>query len=107
MTFFSFGAIVSAVVISSSSLALASGLSEGTRSQLAGHIAKYEPRMTEVAHQSWRNPELGYLETATVDALTSELEENGLETERGGGNIPTACVAKAGATSGHVVAILA
>jgi len=107
MKFFSFGAIVTAVVISSSSLALASGLSEGTRSQLAGHIAKYEPRMTEVAHQIWSNPELGYLETATVDALTGELEQNGFEIERGVGNIPTAFVATAGSKSGPVIAILA
>src|SRR5690606_31870149 len=53
MKLFSVSAIVSAVMISSSPLALASGLSEETRAELASHISDYEPWMTEVAHSIW------------------------------------------------------
>lgn len=107
MKLFSVGTILSAVMLSSSALALASGLSDETRAQLAAHIADYEPRMTEVAHAIWSNPELGYLETETVDVLVGELEQNGFRIERGIGGIPTAFVATAGNEDGPVIAILA
>lgn len=107
MKLFSVSAIVSAVMISSSPLALASGLSEETRAELASHISDYGPRMTEVAHSIWSNPELGYLESNTVDALAGELEQNGFAIERGVGDIPTAFIATAGSEGGPVIAILA
>lgn len=101
------GLVFSTLLLSTSTAALATALSEEARAQIAAHISQYEPKMNEVAHGIWSNPELGYLENATVDTLAGELEQNGFKVERGVGNIPTAFIASTGSEDGPVIAILA
>ncbi|MHB2267716.1 amidohydrolase [Aliihoeflea sp. PC F10.4] len=107
MKFVSIGAVATALLVSASSAALASSLSDENRTQLADHIAGYETRMNEVADAIWATPELGYLETETTALLIGELEGNGFRIEREVGGIPTAFIATAGSDEGPVIAILA
>lgn len=101
------GAAAAAFLVSVSTAAIASSLSDDSRAELAAHIASYEERMNEVADSIWSNPELGYLENATVDLLAGELEQNGFSIQREVGGIPTAFIASAGSQEGPVIAILA
>src|SRR5947209_19689273 len=82
-------------------------LSAANQAKLIGNVDAYAARMSQVALQIWAMPEVGYLETKTTALLQSELRNAGFKIDSGVAGIPTAFVARAGASDGPVIAILA
>ncbi|MFC3717094.1 amidohydrolase [Luteimonas soli] len=80
---------------------------DAAREVLRASIDAYAPRMAEVAHALWEQPELGYLETHSSRLLQDELAEAGFEVRAGIAGMPTAFVASAGNGKGPVIALLA
>ena len=82
-------------------------LSAANQAKLLQAVDAYAPRMTDVALQIWKMPELGYQETNTTALLQGELKKAGFTVQSGVAEMPTAFVAKAGNNDGPVIAILA
>src|SRR5499433_2440476 len=82
-------------------------LAPENQTKLIKHVDTYASRMSEVALKIWSMPELGYQETKTSALLQDELKRAGFKIEAGVAGIPTAFVARAGASEGPVIAILA
>ena len=87
--------------------AAAGELSAANQAKLLANVDAYAPRMSDVALQIWKMPELGYQETNTTALLQSELKKAGFTVQSGVAEMPTAFVAKAGTNDGPVIAILA
>jgi aminobenzoyl-glutamate utilization protein B len=68
-------------------------LSVEDRGEIAGYVDSLSPRINGIAHEIWRNPELGYKETKTSKLLSDELASHGFEVTTGVGGMPTAFVA--------------
>jgi aminobenzoyl-glutamate utilization protein B len=82
-------------------------LSTENQAKLMKSVDSYAARMSDVALKIWSEPELGYQETKASALLQDELKRAGFKIEAGVAGIPTAFVARAGASEGPVIAILA
>jgi aminobenzoyl-glutamate utilization protein B len=89
------------------STAYAAELSAGNQAKLLANVTAYAPRMSEVALDIWKMPEMGYLETNTTRLLQSELTKAGFRIEAGVAGMPTSFIATASTGAGPTIAILA
>jgi aminobenzoyl-glutamate utilization protein B len=87
--------------------ASAAELSAGDQANILAHVTAYVPRMTDVALDIWKMPEMGFLETNTTKLLQSELTKAGFKLQAGLAGMPTSFIATAGSGGGPVIAILA
>jgi len=85
----------------------AAELSAPNQAKVLANVEAYVPRMTDVALEIWKMPELGYQETKTTALLQGELKKAGFTIQAGLAGIPTSFIAKAGTNDGPVIAILA
>ena len=60
----------------------AAELSPANQAKLLANVEAYVPRMSDVALQIWKMPELGYQETNTTALLQSELKKAGFAIRR-------------------------
>lgn len=75
---------------------------------LTGAYSKaLRPEIEDLFRQQWADPELPGMEIRSSARLARWLESHGFGVETGAGGIPTAFVARSGADSGPVIAILA
>lgn len=77
---------------------------DARKAQLRRRVDDLAETLVEVAHEIHDHPELGYEERFAHQLLTSVLESQGVEVERGAYELPTAFVARSG-TEGPEVAI--
>ena len=71
-------------------------------------VEEQRPRLHEISEFLYENPELGSEEFKAAELLTSELEKNGFDVERGILGMPTAfCATYGGSGRGPRVAVLA
>lgn len=82
-------------------------LSPENQAKLLAHVNDYTPRMTAVALDIWKMPELGYLETQTTALLQSELKKAGFAIQTNLAGMPTSFIASARNGDGPVIALLA
>jgi amidohydrolase len=75
------------------------------KGRLCDEVDKRADVLVDVSHQIHDHPELGYEEQFAHDLLTSVLEGEALELERGAFGLPTAFAARAGST-GPTIAVL-
>src|SRR5258708_15181671 len=89
-----------------SGAAFSAELSPGNQAKVLANVTAYAPRLSEVALDIWKMPELGYLENHTTALLQGELKKAGFAIETGVAGMPTSFIASAG-NGGPVIAILA
>src|SRR5215475_3633443 len=87
--------------------AFSAELSPDNQAKVLANVTAYAPRMSEVALDIWKMPELGYLEDHTTGLLQGELKKAGFQIETGVAGMPTSFIASAGNGGGPVIAILA
>lgn len=80
-------------------------MDEVSRQQVVAEVQHLAPRLVEVSHQLFDDPELAYDEHRAHDLLSGELEAAGLEVTRHAYGLATAFEATAG-SSGPTVAVL-
>jgi hypothetical protein len=67
-------------------------LSAANQAKLLANVEAYVPRMSEVALQIWKMPELGYQENQNHRAAYKRDLKSGLyDPDRGGGNADRLC----------------
>jgi aminobenzoyl-glutamate utilization protein B len=97
---------VSAIALFSTAVS-STELSPENQAKLLAHVNDYAPRMTDVALDIWKMPELGYLETQTTALLQSELKKAGFTIQTNLAGMPTSFIASARNGDGPVIALLA
>ena len=75
------------------------------KARLRAEVDRRAATLVEASHDIWEHPELNFEEHHAHDLLTSVLEAEGLDVERGAFGVDTAFAARAG-TEGPTVAVL-
>ncbi|MEM3004126.1 MAG: M20 family metallopeptidase [Candidatus Bathyarchaeia archaeon] len=78
-----------------------------TKTLVSRKIDSIAPWIKEISHTLFRNPELGLAEHKAVALLTSELEKNGFNVERGVAGLSTAFKASKGKAGEPAVGLIA
>ena len=69
------------------------------------YVEKLEPRFNALADQVWSTPETCYAEKKSMEAHSTELENNGFTVKRNVADIPTAIIGESG-SNGPIIAFL-